>query len=89
MSLVQSFVARSRECAALFRLGRDVEAGLVMVELFGELDSVLGQGGEECRVQWTSLLMVMLDCQERQNWLGLADYLEYELVELLEVRRNA
>ncbi|WP_347904745.1 hypothetical protein [Pseudomonas purpurea] len=89
MSHVQVFVARSRECAGLFRLGRDVEAGLVMVELFGELDSVLGQGGEECRLLWTSLLVEMLDCQERQNWLGLADYLEYELVELLEAGRNA
>jgi hypothetical protein len=25
----------------------------------------------------------MLECQEAQNWLALADYLEYELVQLL------
>jgi len=25
----------------------------------------------------------MFACQEAQNWLALADYLEYELVELL------
>ena len=29
------------------------------------------------------LLGRMLECQEAQNWLALADYLEYELVQLM------
>jgi hypothetical protein len=33
--------------------------------------------------QWLLLLQAMLSCQETRDGLGLADYLEYELVELL------
>jgi hypothetical protein len=35
------------------------------------------------RQQWVLLLGRLLECQETQNWLALADYLEYELVQLL------
>jgi hypothetical protein len=31
----------------------------------------------------------MLDSQERQDWLALADYLEYELVDLLMAVNSA
>jgi hypothetical protein len=83
MSRTESFVVSSRQCAELFRLGRDVEAATVMVELFDELMPLFGQAQQSSQQCWTQLLMQMLGCQEAQNWLGLADYLEYELVELL------
>ncbi len=68
----------ARECAALFRLGRDVEGALRMVELFdGVLPRVEPQAG-------AVVLQVMLDAQQRQDWLALADYLEYELLHLIE-----
>ena len=31
------------------------------------------------------LVAAMLQCQERQDWLGLADYLEYELIQTLDL----
>jgi hypothetical protein len=83
MSRIESFVVSSRQCAELFRLGRDVEAVLAMVELFEQLMPLFAQAQQSSQQCWTQLLMRMLGCQEAQNWLGLADYLEYELVELL------
>ncbi|QXH50072.1 hypothetical protein KSS94_19245 [Pseudomonas fakonensis] len=72
-----SQVEAARECAALMRLGRDVEGGVRMVELF---EAVLPQLEPQAG---TVLLQAMLDAQQRQDWLALADYLEYELVHLI------
>ena len=83
MSGFESFVVDAQQCAALFRLGRDVEAGLAMIELIGALHPRLDSTPHESQQQWAFLLGEMFACQEAQNWLALADYLEYELVQLL------
>ncbi|NWA00912.1 hypothetical protein [Pseudomonas gingeri] len=70
-------------CSALFRFGRDVEAALLMVELFDGVQALLLDASSEHQQVWTQLLLLMLGCQERQDWLGLADTLQYEMVELL------
>ncbi|MDB5983742.1 MAG: hypothetical protein JWQ69_4757 [Pseudomonas sp.] len=70
-------------CAGLFRLGRNVESALDMVDLFSRLMPLFAEGPEAEQQQWLHLLQAMLTRQEAQDWLGLADYLEYELVELL------
>ncbi|MFC3944803.1 hypothetical protein CCU68_08175 [Pseudomonas gingeri NCPPB 3146 = LMG 5327] len=71
-------------CSALFRFGRDVEAALVMVELFDGVQALLSEASSVHQQAWTRLLLLMLGCQERQDWLGLADTLQYEMIELLE-----
>ncbi|MNH14898.1 hypothetical protein D3C79_744990 [compost metagenome] len=68
----------ARECATLLRLGRDVEAALRMVEL---CDEVLPQVDPKAGAV---VMQAMLDAQQRQDWLALADYLEYELLHLIE-----
>jgi ribulose-5-phosphate 4-epimerase/fuculose-1-phosphate aldolase len=73
-----------RQCAGLFRLGRDVEAALTMVDVFENAQQCLASAPAKGQQVWAQLLLQMLDCQERQDWLGLADYMEYELIELLE-----
>ncbi|MNP06938.1 hypothetical protein D3C76_989430 [compost metagenome] len=73
-----------RQCAGLFRLGRDVEAALIMVDLFDEAQRLFAQAPQDAQQAWALMLRQMLDCQERQDWLGLADFMEYELVDLLE-----
>jgi len=83
MSTVPDLIQAACRCAGLFRLGRDVEAALDMVELFTELMPLFSKGPEATQQQWLLVLQQMLTCQEARNWLGLADYLEYELVELL------
>jgi hypothetical protein len=83
MSALESFVIDAQHCAALFRLGRDVEAGLAMIELIGVAQPSFDLAPAAVQQQWVRLLGPMLECQESQNWLALADYLEYELVQLL------
>lgn len=78
MSDLHPLIIGAQQCAALFRLGRDVEAGLAMIEWVERMPPSLVQ-----EPQITLLLGRMLDCQEAQNWLALADYLEYELVQLM------
>ncbi len=75
-----------RECAELYRLGRDVQAGLMMVDICEGLAPMFESATGPLQAQWTGLLVHMLECQQRQDTLGLADYLEYEVFELLERR---
>ncbi|MFY0730981.1 hypothetical protein [Pseudomonas sp. NFX15] len=77
-------IEQYRQCAVLFRLGRDVEAALNMVDLFDEAQRLFLQAPRDVQQVWAALLGQMLACQERQDWLGLADFMEYELVDLLE-----
>jgi hypothetical protein len=83
MSPNDSFITQSQQCALMFRLGRDVEAGLAMIELFEVIQPSLDQCSPDARQQWMQTLALMLECQEAQNWLALADYLEYELAQLI------
>lgn len=88
MSALNHSQDQCRQCAALFRLGRDVEAALTMVDVFEQAQQCLSSAPIEIQQAWAQVLMQMLDCQQRQDWLGLADSMEYELVELLESARR-
>lgn len=59
-----------------FRLGESVAATQTLPTL---LQAILTERG----MLPAELVTAMLQCQERQDWLGLADYLEYELVQTL------
>lgn len=87
MNALEQCVEECRQCAGLFRLGRDVEAGLNMVEVFERAQGLLVSASVDAQQMWALVLTQMLDSQERQDWLGLADYMQYELVELLESLR--
>lgn len=76
--------ARVVELAALFRRGFAVEAALALTDL---LPKVVADGGRlDVRGQdeLQTVLKNLLASQERHDWLGLADDLEYELVSLFE-----
>ncbi|MBV4484197.1 hypothetical protein HU727_001180 [Pseudomonas sp. SWRI153] len=88
MSALNQSLDQCRQCAALFRLGRDVEAALAMVDVFEQAQQHLSAAAADVQQAWAQILMHMLDCQERQDWLGLADFMEYELAELLESARR-
>ncbi|VVN96330.1 hypothetical protein PS718_02298 [Pseudomonas fluorescens] len=84
MTAMAQCINECRECAGLFRLGRDVEAALSMVDVFEGAQQLLQSAPADVQQAWAQLLTQMLDCQERQDWLGVADSMEYELVELLQ-----
>jgi len=79
-----SFQESARRCAGLFRLGRDVEAGVAMVELFEVAPDLLSQAPEALQGRFAALFGDLLAAQQRQDWIALADSLEYELVNLIE-----
>ncbi|WP_260955438.1 hypothetical protein [Pseudomonas citri] len=83
MTRLEGVIDEARGCARLFRLGRDVEAGLAMVALVEAAQPLIERMSGDAQVAWGGLLALMFDDQQAQNWLSLADYLEYELVELL------
>lgn len=84
MNVAPELTRAARQCAGLFRLGRDVEAAREMVKLFTRLMPLFNDESVDVQHQWQLLLKVMLGCQEAHDVLGLADYLEYELVELVK-----
>ncbi|MHA3738363.1 hypothetical protein ACXR0M_22180 [Pseudomonas sp. Eth.TT006] len=89
MTTIERCVDECRQCAGLFRLGRDVEAALEMVDVFEGAQQLLVTAPAPTQQAWAVVLTQMLDCQERQDWLGLADWMEFELTELLQKARLA
>ncbi|WP_121184337.1 hypothetical protein [Pseudomonas parakoreensis] len=89
MTTIEQCVDECRQCAGLFRLGRDVEAALDMVEVFEGAQQLLMSAPATVQQDWSLILTQMLDCQERQDWLGLADWMEFELIEVLQKARSA
>jgi hypothetical protein len=83
MSAIEQCAVDCNQCAGLFRLGRSVEAALEMLAIFEAADALLARRSPEVRQQWALVLGAMLACQQAQDWLGLADYMQYETVELL------
>ena len=83
MNSIESCVLASIECAGRFRLGRSVESALDMLEVFETAAGLFEHSSPAVRQQWSQLLVAMLACQQSQDWLGLADYMQYELTELV------
>ncbi|MXR29544.1 hypothetical protein PSH91_07770 [Pseudomonas sp. FP1154] len=83
MSSLEVVIEDARGCARLFRLGRDVEAGLAMVAVVEAAQPFVELMPGDVQSSWGGLLGLMFNDQQAQNWLSLADYLEYELVDLL------
>ncbi|WP_434629218.1 hypothetical protein J3P84_08150 [Pseudomonas sp. Z1-29] len=87
MTELQVVIDDARECARLFRLGRDVEAGLAMVALIESAQPLVELMPGDVPASWNRLLALMLVDQQAQNWISLADYLEYEWAQLLTAGR--
>ena len=69
--------------AAQFRLGLSLDAALALPPLMKSLLPLLPTLPLAMQQQLPQILSAILACQEREDWLGLADWLEYELLYLL------
>ena len=81
---IQSFKEGAQLLASRLRLGWD-EAGCnvsshLMTYLVPFILFMLEEKLQRCKV----IIANMLACQERRDWLGFADYLEVEVIALLE-----
>lgn len=83
LSVVTEWQREASELVVLFRLGRNVEGGLQLADYFEKvLIGMQAHLSKDENRQLPQLLAAILACQERQDWIGLADYLEYELQQL-------
>lgn len=71
--------SKAVEIAHLLRLSRHVEAGLLLADYFDQIIDLKDVDNTDLE----NLITSILNCQERKDWLGLADYLEFELVHIM------
>lgn len=69
--------------AHAFRVGSSVKAQQELVPLIDALIKHFPQHEPRPLQVLLHLVKSVRECQERNDWLGLADYLEYELQDLL------
>ncbi|MCP2006019.1 hypothetical protein M976_01936 [Buttiauxella ferragutiae ATCC 51602] len=69
--------------AGQFRLGLALDAALELPPLMKSLVPLLPALPPATQQQLPQIMSAILACQEREDWLGLADWLEYELLHLL------
>lgn len=77
----EELIALAKDTATQFRLGHEATASIGLRKLIDALQQMLQQQTLAQNVM--NVFPQMLSSQERRDWLGLADSLEYELVELL------
>ncbi len=66
-----------------FRLGLNMSACLRLPDVLLGLMPVVGSLSDTHGQKYEWIVGQILNCQMQHDWLGLADYLEYDLVELL------
>lgn len=70
--------------ALQFRLGTTTAPALELASLAEQLIALFARATPQQYGQLQQVLTAVLQCQQQRDWLGLADYLEYELAELLQ-----
>ncbi len=71
--------------ASAFRLGREGEASEALTALIDALAATLPQASPGDLASLTALLPAILEAQNRQDFLLIADLLEYRLAPLLNL----
>lgn len=69
--------------AQQFRLGMSLDAAMALPPLMKSLLPLLPSLSPTAQRQLPQIMSAILACQEREDWLGLADWLEYELLHVL------
>ena len=70
--------------AIYLRLGRPLEVMEDIVELLEDVTLRIKSNKSEDNSPIAVIVASILECQEAEDWLGLADYIEYELPCYLE-----
>ena len=80
---IDEIVEKLKNFADFFRLGRPLE---VTDDLINLLEEVMAQNANKTSNNLQvieEIISLILCCQKAEDWLGLADYLEYELSDFL------
>ncbi len=80
---IDVIVKKLKNFAALLRLGRPLEVTNDLINLLEEIMTEAGVRTSNNLHFIEEIFSSILCCQEAEDWLGLADYLEYELSDFL------
>ncbi|MGB4065201.1 MAG: hypothetical protein WBK19_15355 [Azonexus sp.] len=83
MSQVAHWESEACRVAAAFRLGSYMQAGDALADLVRQIAAASGAGSADRQAELAVILEALLACHKRDDWLGVADYLQFELVDWL------
>lgn len=83
MSQVAHWESDACRIAAAFRLGSCMQAGDALADLVRQVAVAPGAGSAALQAELAVILEALLACHKRDDWLGVADYLQFELVDWL------
>jgi len=75
-------------CCDAFRLGREAEASELFDQVLIEITSVIESNPAMLTDAMQRSFALALRCQQRRDWIGLADEIEYVIAERLLLRCN-
>lgn len=83
-TVLQDCQQQAMETAMNFRIGQNIKAQRALSPLFQQLIQNFPKENPDQIQQLRLIAQGIRNAQEKHDWLGLADYLEYELQELLQ-----
>ncbi|ABA88393.1 hypothetical protein Pcar_1144 [Syntrophotalea carbinolica DSM 2380] len=78
------FTTTILQTAAAFRLGHEAGANEDLIAIIDKLGKLLVAIPRETLADFATLMQVTFDAQKRQDHIGVADLLEYELLHKLQ-----
>ena len=78
-----SLLSTISSCCDAFRLGREAEASTLFDQVLIEITSILESNPALLTDAMQRSIAAALGCQQRRDWIGLADEIEYVLAEHL------
>ncbi|HEX5791743.1 MAG TPA: hypothetical protein VFY01_00610 [Rheinheimera sp.] len=81
---IAQYQCQATELAEQFRCGSSTQAALTLAGMVEQLVQYFAQQQLPYTSELQHILVAVLNCQAQRDWLGLADYLEYELQDLLQ-----
>jgi len=73
-------------CCDAFRLGREAEASVLFEQVIGELTTLIEKNPDLMTVALQRSIAIALGCQQKHDWIGLADEIEYAIAAQLQLR---
>ncbi len=81
---IHSFKTSAHSLADMLRQGKDEVASSQSALLLQKLTLIREQLPVELQASLLQLAKQMVACQKRRDWVGMCDYLEFELLVLLD-----
>ena len=79
------YQCQATELALQFRSGSHTQAAMDLATMVAQLVQAFASQPAQYATELQNILQAVLNCQAQRDWLGLADYLEYELQDLLHL----